>query len=67
MKRKEIAVVISTLLGIVIILTPTIIVGHWYDPSKFLGNAFVADLIMRVQTFVIGLLVVYDGIKNYFK
>ena len=56
--------IVKVLIGILIILSPVIITGSWYNTSTTMGALLVAELVMRILAFVIGLLVIYDTIKN---
>ncbi|WP_427337684.1 hypothetical protein [Caloranaerobacter sp. DY30410] len=58
--------IISFIIGVFIILIPTIITGHTYNTSTAIGGLLYSEFIMRNISFIIGLLVIYDGLKNYF-
>lgn len=63
MKKK---LIVSFIIGIFIILTPTIIVGRLYDTSDVMGSLLTSEFVMRNISFIIGFLVIYDGFKEYF-
>jgi hypothetical protein len=56
----------SILIGILIMLSPIIITGHQYDVSRVMGTLLVAEFIVRTLVMVIGLIIIYDGIKRFF-
>lgn len=62
-----IKLIINLILGVIIIFVPNIITGHSYDINNNMGSLLVSEFIMRVITFVIGLLVISFSIKNYSK
>ncbi|WP_088043041.1 hypothetical protein [Bacillus sp. EAC] len=57
----------NLVIGILIIISPTIITGHLYDIQTLIGNIRVAEFVLRTAALIIGLLVINEGIKNYFK
>ncbi len=57
----------SILLGLLIMFSPVIITRQGYDVSSILGNLLIVELIVRTLALIIGLIVVYDGVKNFFK
>lgn len=58
-------IIIRYMLGILIILAPTIITGRLlYAPNKIMGGLLIAEFIMRTTAFIIGLLVIYDTTKS---
>lgn len=64
---KNIATVITIILGIVIIFVPTIITGHGYNDEKMMGALLVADYTLRVVSLIIGLLVISFAIRGLAK
>lgn len=60
-----IKLIFKLLIGVLIILAPVIITGHWYNESKIMEALLVSDFVMRTLSFIIGLLVIYDSIKSY--
>ena len=65
--NKLISIILSLIIGILIAIIPNFITGESYNPDKIMGNLLVADLILRVISPIIGLIVIYDGIKTFFK
>lgn len=57
----------TIIIGILICLSPNIVTGSPYDTSKVMGNLLVAEFTVRVLAIAIGLIIVYDGIKSFFK
>ncbi|MDQ0088875.1 putative integral membrane protein [Paenibacillus anaericanus] len=67
-KGKGILILISSIIvGILIMLSPIIITGSTYNVTSVQGDLLVADFSIRVIVIVIGLIVIYDGIKNFCK
>jgi len=63
LKKKFVA---SFIIGILIALTPTLIVGRLYNVAIVMGPLLVAEFLIRNISRIIGLLVIYDGFKNYY-
>ncbi|GAA0124395.1 hypothetical protein UT300019_02970 [Clostridium sp. CTA-19] len=63
--QKIIILLINCILGITIMLGPSIITGHFYNVSYLLGGLLISDFIMRTVSFIIGILVIYDSIKRF--
>ncbi|MFL2095555.1 hypothetical protein [Marinilactibacillus psychrotolerans] len=53
-------------IGVLILLSPVIITGSWYDIESTLGGLLIAEFLMRTGALVIGLLVIYDTIKTFY-
>jgi ABC-type arginine/histidine transport system permease subunit len=66
-KSKIILVIVSIVIGIIIIFAPVIITGRFYDEVHVMGGLLVGDFLMRTTSLILGLIIIYDGIKNYFK
>lgn len=67
-KGKGILILISSIIvGILIMLSPIIITGSTYNVTSVQGDLLVADFSIRVIVIIIGLIVIYDGIKNFCK
>lgn len=64
--QKVILLIVNILLAIVVIYVPTIIIGRSYGETSYMGSLLTAEFIMRVISFIIGLLIIYDSIKKYF-
>ncbi|TVY00530.1 hypothetical protein FPZ45_10915 [Cohnella terricola] len=66
-KNNRIVVLISSfILGLLIMFSPNIITGSSYDTTHVMGGLLTAEFVVRTIVIVIGLIVIYDGIKNYF-
>lgn len=65
-KQKVILLIITILLAIIVMLIPTIIIGQSYGETSYMGNLLIAELVMRITSFIVGVLIIYDGIKKYF-
>lgn len=65
MKRSGV-LISSILIGILIMFSPVIIIGHQYNVSRVMGNLLIADFIVRTLVVVVGLIIIYDGIRRYF-
>jgi len=58
-------IVIGCLFGLVIMLIPAIISGNLlYSHSNNMGGLLIAEFIMRIVAFIIGLLIIYDTTKE---
>lgn len=67
-KGKKILVLIgSIIIGILIMFSPVFITGSYYDINKVMGSLLTAELVVRTLAVVVGLIIIYDGIKNLFK
>ncbi|MBO7749042.1 hypothetical protein I8J29_33265 [Paenibacillus sp. MWE-103] len=64
--NKFAILVCSLVIGVFIALSPVIVTGHWYDITHVIGNLLVAEFIVRTIAIVIGLLVIFSGIKRFF-
>jgi uncharacterized membrane protein len=58
---------ISILIGLLIALSPVIVTGSWYNTNIVMGNLLIAEFIVRTLVIVIGLIVIYNGVKHFFK
>ena len=45
-------------------LIPTIVTGFSYSNTNAMGALIVSEFTMRVVSYIIGLLVIYDSIKT---
>lgn len=52
----------SIIIGVLIILAPTIVTGRLYYGDA--GSLIEISFIIRCISFIIGLLVIYDGLKH---
>jgi uncharacterized protein with PQ loop repeat len=67
-KSKKIFLIISLGFGILIFLAPSIITGRfYYDEVHVMGPLLVSEFLMRTASLILGLIIIYDGIKNFFK
>jgi hypothetical protein len=57
----------SFFIGLLIMFSPVIITGHGYDVSRVMGILLTVELIVRTLALIIGLIVIYDGVKCYVK
>ncbi|GEQ32637.1 hypothetical protein [Marinilactibacillus psychrotolerans] len=58
--------VIGFSIGILILISPVIITGTWYDIESTLGGLLIAEFLMRTSALIIGLLVIYDTVKSFY-
>lgn len=63
--NKIIPLIIGISVGVCIMFAPSVITGEGYS-NKNMGAFLVADMMIRSCTLTVGLLVVYDAVKNYF-
>lgn len=59
-------IVIGFSIGILILISPVIITGTWYDIESTLGGLLIAEFLMRTSALIIGLLVIYDTVKSFY-
>lgn len=64
--QRKLFFIISCILGILIMLAPTIITGYPYNET-LMGGYAIGDFVMRTVSLIVGLLVIYDAIKRSFK
>lgn len=64
---KKIYFAISCCLAIIIIYSPTLILGHGYSEYINMGVVLAGEVVMRITTLMVGMLVIYDAIKTYLK
>ncbi|WP_040194264.1 hypothetical protein [Clostridium culturomicium] len=62
--KKIVLTVIGCIIGVVIMLVPTIVTGFSYSNTNAMGGLIVSEFTMRVVSHIIGLLVIYDSIKT---
>lgn len=65
-KQKVILLIITILLAIIVMFAPTIIIGHSYGETSYMGSLLTAELVMRIISFIVGVLIIFDGVKKYF-
>ncbi|OPJ56083.1 hypothetical protein [Alkalithermobacter paradoxus] len=57
--------IIRYVLGILIILAPSIITGNLlYNSSNAIGGLHIAEFVMRTISLMLGLVVIYDATKK---
>ncbi|WP_445486558.1 hypothetical protein [Niallia sp. 03133] len=66
-KSKTILLILSIILGITIAIAPILITGRTYDESKVMGSLLTGEFVTRTSSLILGLIVIYDGIKNFLK
>jgi hypothetical protein len=64
---KKFLLIINLIIGILITFAPIIITGRFYDETHVIGSLLVAEFVMRTASLIMGLVIIYDGIKTYFK
>ncbi|WML42047.1 hypothetical protein RCG19_10710 [Neobacillus sp. OS1-2] len=64
---KKILLIINLIVGILITVAPIIITGHVYDVTHVIGNLLVGEFVIRTVSLIIGLIIINEGIKTYFK
>ena len=48
-------------------LSPIFITGSLYNDNEVMGGLLSAELVVRTLSLVIGLIVIYDGFKSFYK
>ncbi|MGZ7443222.1 hypothetical protein ACLD72_016825 [Paenibacillus sp. TH7-28] len=64
---KIVILLVSLIVGILIMFSPVFITGSYYNVNQVMGNLLSAELIVRTLAVVIGLIIIYDGVKTFFK
>jgi ABC-type arginine/histidine transport system permease subunit len=64
---KVILLLSSVVIGVLIMLSPVFITGHTYNTTNFMGSLLTAEFVIRSVSLIIGLVVIYDGVKSFFK
>lgn len=64
---QKINCIIGCIIGILIIFIPTIITGYFFANSTAIGGLYISEFIMRVISSILGLVVIYDAIKQFNK
>lgn len=64
--KNNIIFIVNCIIGVLIIQTPNIITKHSYS-NNLMGGLQVGELVVRTIAFIIGLLVIHDAVKTYFK
>ncbi|MDH6372872.1 ABC-type arginine/histidine transport system permease subunit [Paenibacillus sp. PastF-3] len=57
----------SIIIGLLIMFSPIILTGYTYSSDNILGPLLYVEFIIRSLAIIIGLLVIYDGVKNFLK
>ncbi|VIR04120.1 Uncharacterised protein [Streptococcus pneumoniae] len=55
------------IIGILICFIPNFITGRMYDEVEVMGPLLVGELLIRCISMIVGLFVIYDTVKNFFK
>ncbi|HAR84311.1 MAG TPA: hypothetical protein DCR69_01135 [Clostridium sp.] len=63
--RKFLPLVISIVIGIIIMLIPTLLTGNSFNNSNAMDELLTAEFIMRVISYICGLLVILNSIKSF--
>lgn len=59
--------IIYVILGILIILAPSIISGRGYDEVNTLSSFLTADYIVRIISFIVGILIIVFAVRVFQK
>ncbi|MCU0094113.1 hypothetical protein N7917_00650 [Bacillus sp. OR9] len=62
---KNVNLLLQIVIGIIIMIAPILITGSMYDVTKTMGDLFVAELIIRTLSLIIGLLVISKALHRY--
>ncbi|CAH1059394.1 hypothetical protein CA600_17190 [Paenibacillus sp. VTT E-133280] len=57
----------SIVIGLLIMFSPIILTGYTYSTDSILGPLLYFEFTIRSLALIIGLLVIYDGVKNFLK
>lgn len=64
---KKLLLTSNVLIGIFIAFAPIIITGRFYDETELMPDLLVAEFVIRSIAYIVGLVVINDGIKQYIK
>ncbi|MGY1460740.1 hypothetical protein ACW4EZ_04965 [Bacillus toyonensis] len=62
---KNVNLLLQIVIGIIIMIAPILITGTMYDVTKTMGDLLVAELIIRILSLIIGLLVISKALHRY--
>ncbi|RCX18051.1 hypothetical protein DFP94_1072 [Fontibacillus phaseoli] len=64
---KILVLITSIIIGILIMFSPVFITGSYYNVNQVMGSLLSAEMVTRTLAVVIGLIIMYDGVKTFFK
>ncbi|MFC6651315.1 hypothetical protein [Paenibacillus rhizoplanae] len=64
---KVVLLISSVVVGVLIMISPGFITGHTFGSTQYQGSLYIAEFVVRSLALIIGLMVIYDGIKSFFK
>ncbi len=64
---KSMILIGSIIIGFLCMLSPIIITGTVYDTNRVMGSLLTAEFVVRTLAIIIGLIIIYDGVKSHFK
>lgn len=67
MTGRVLTLLSSVVIGVFIMLSPGFITGHTFNASHYSGSLYTAEFIVRSAAVIIGLLIIYDGIRSSLK
>ncbi|GGG10947.1 hypothetical protein GCM10010912_64220 [Paenibacillus albidus] len=66
-KNNKLLLLVSIFIGLLIMFSPIILTGYTYSSNNILGSLLYFEFTIRSLALIIGLLVIYDGVKNFSK
>lgn len=64
---KVVLLISSVVVGVLIMISPGFITGHTFGSTQYQGSLYIAEFVVRSLALIIGLIVIYDGIKSFSK
>ncbi|MBP2115505.1 hypothetical protein [Paenibacillus silagei] len=64
---KVVLLISSVVIGVLVMVSPGFITGHTFSSTQYQGSLYVAEFVVRSLALIIGLVVIHDGIKSFFK
>ncbi|NLG92389.1 MAG: hypothetical protein GX485_02305 [Clostridiales bacterium] len=64
---RAVILITGLIIGIFIVFLPYILTRSWFPNDDFLAELYITDYILKTLSPAMGLLVIYDAVKFYFK
>ncbi|QEY34688.1 hypothetical protein FL966_06250 [Caproiciproducens galactitolivorans] len=64
---RAVILITGLIIGIFIVFLPYILTRSWFQNDDFLAELYITDYILKTLSPAMGLFVIYDAVKFYFK
>jgi hypothetical protein len=64
---RAVILAIGLIIGVFIVFLPYILTRSWFPNDNFLAELYITDYVLKTLSPAMGLLVIYDAVKFYFK